>query len=111
MSNQTGQAHFDHLAAQGTLNHIHAQIVAANLPEQSLQEVNHHFMGAKYHLQEMTHARASGLSQQHEMANDAYRGHLNNLMRALDNSNHPESNDLAFKVDTLLADSHALEGR
>lgn len=111
MSNQTGQAHFDHLAAQGTLNHIHAQIVAANLPEQSLQAINHHFMGAKYHLQEMTHAHASGLENQHDLANGAYRVHLNSLMRELDNSNHPASNDLAFKVDTLLADSNALEGR
>jgi hypothetical protein len=110
MSNQTGQAHFDHLAAQGTLNHIHAQIVAANLPEQSLQAINHHFMGAKYHLQEMTHARASGMNQQHEMANDAYRSHLGSLMRVLDNVDHPVANDLSFKVDTLLADSHALEG-
>lgn len=108
MSELRGQHQTDYNTALQTLNHIHAQALAAGMDDRTLQQVNHHLYTAKFQLKEMTRAHGLGLGEHHDLAHDAFNASLVGAQNALHRHGSEVGDQLSGDLDKLHVDSHAL---
>lgn len=99
----------DYLAAQATLNRIHAQSMEATKSDQHMQPINHHMLTAKFHLQEMERAQFHGMEEHHELAHDAFKNNISEAGRYLHYVNTPTTDQLSGDLDQMYLDSNALK--
>jgi hypothetical protein len=99
-----------YLAAQATLNHIHARAVEASRESQYYgQALNHHFLTAKFHLKEMENAQRVGLEDHHELAHSAFQTQLTEAGKYLSRLGTDAGDNLSGDADQLHLDSYALD--
>jgi hypothetical protein len=99
----------DYLAAQSTLNRIHASAMEATKTDEHMQPINHHMLTAKFHLQEMERAQFHGMNEHHELAHDAFKNNVSEAGRYLHYVNTPHTDQLSHELDRLYLDSNALK--